>query len=249
MSAQRKRVDALREALKKLPQDDKVKNLMHAADLLVRKSVWIIGGDGWAYDIGFGGLDHALSTGKRIRVLVMDTEVYSNTGGQSSKATPLGAVAKFAAGGKRQRKKDLGMMAMAYGNVYVAQIAMGANDAQTIKALQEAEAHDGPAIIIAYSHCIAHGIDMAKGMNQQKLAVESAHWPLYRYNPALREQGKNPLQLDSGAPKIQFRDYAYNETRYRMLAQAHPEEAEALMKAAQEGVNEHWKRYSELAAK
>ncbi|HQV68849.1 MAG TPA: pyruvate:ferredoxin (flavodoxin) oxidoreductase [Thermoflexales bacterium] len=249
VSAQRKRVDALREALKKLPQDDKVKNLLHAADLLVRKSVWIIGGDGWAYDIGFGGLDHALSTGKRIRVLVMDTEVYSNTGGQSSKATPLGAVAKFASGGKHQRKKDLGMMAMAYGNVYVAQIAMGANDAQTIKALQEAEAHDGPAIIIAYAHCIAHGIDMAKGMTQQKLAVESAYWPLYRYNPALREQGKNPLQLDSGAPKIQFRDYAYNETRYRMLTQAHPEEAEVLMKAAQEAVNEHWKRYAELAAK
>jgi pyruvate-ferredoxin/flavodoxin oxidoreductase len=217
--------------------------------MLVRKSVWIVGGDGWAYDIGYGGLDHVLASGKNVKILVMDTEVYSNTGGQSSKATPLGAVAKFAAGGKITRKKDLGMIAMSYGNVYVAQVAMGGNDAQVIKAILEAEAHDGPALIIAYSHCIAHGIDMAKGMTQQKMAVESAYWPLYRYNPALRAEGKNPLQLDSGAPKIQFKDYAYNETRYRMLAQAHPEEAEVLMKAAQVAVNEHWQRYQELAAK
>jgi pyruvate-ferredoxin/flavodoxin oxidoreductase len=158
-------------------------------------------------------------------------------------------VAKFAAAGKHVPKKDLGLIAMTYGNVYVAQVAMGANDGQTIKALLEAEAYDGPAIVIAYSHCIAHGIDMAKGMNQQKLAVESGYWPLYRFNPAMRTQGKNPLQLDSGAPKIPFKEYAYNETRYRVLSQSHPHEAEELMKAAQDAVSEHWKRYEELAAK
>jgi pyruvate-ferredoxin/flavodoxin oxidoreductase len=215
--------------------------------MLVKKSVWIVGGDGWAYDIGYGGLDHVLASGQNVKLLVLDTEVYSNTGGQASKATPLGAVAKFAAAGKHTRKKDLGMMAMSYGNVYVAQVAMGANDAQTIKAFLEAEAYDGPALIIAYSHCIAHGIDMAKGLHQQKLATDSGYWPLYRYNPALRAEGKNPLQLDSGAPKIPFKDYAYNETRYRMLQQSHPEEAEALMRAAQEAINEHWHRYEALA--
>jgi pyruvate-ferredoxin/flavodoxin oxidoreductase len=253
---QRKRVDELKVAIdsaKANTNDEALKskldNLAVVANMLVKKSVWIIGGDGWAYDIGFGGLDHVLASGKNVKILVMDTEVYSNTGGQSSKATPLGAVAKFAAAGKAQGKKDLGMIAMSYGNVYVAQIAMGANDAQTIKAIQEAEAHDGPAIIIAYSHCIAHGIDMAKGMNQQKMAVDSGYWILYRYNPALRADGKNPLQLDSGKPKIAFKDYAYNETRYRMLTQSHPQEAEQLMKQAQELVNAHWKRYEELAAK
>ncbi len=252
---QRKRVVDLKSTLEaaKAGQpaalQSKIDNLVIIADMLVRKSVWIIGGDGWAYDIGFGGLDHVLASGKNVKVLVMDTEVYSNTGGQSSKATPLGAVAKFAAAGKALGKKDLGMIAMTYGNIYVAQIAMGANDAQTIKAIQEAEAFDGPAILIAYSHCIAHGIDIAKGMTQQKLAVDSGYWILYRYNPALRAAGKNPLQLDSGAPKIAFKDYAYNETRYRMLAQSHPQEADRLMKQAQDLVNTHWKRYEELAAK
>ncbi|MBX7212612.1 MAG: pyruvate:ferredoxin (flavodoxin) oxidoreductase [Thermoflexales bacterium] len=221
--------------------------LLDVADALVRRSVWIVGGDGWAYDIGFGGLDHVLASGRNVKVLVMDTEVYSNTGGQASKATPLGAVAKFAASGKAVRKKDLGMLAMAYGNIYVAQIAMGANDAQTIKAIAEAEAYDGPALIIAYSPCIAHGIDMVQSLKQSKLAVDSTYWPLYRFDPRLRAAGKNPLQLDSGPAKIAFKDYANNEQRYRVLAQSHPEHADALMKMAQEAVNEHWKRYEELA--
>nr|MBP7600518.1 pyruvate:ferredoxin (flavodoxin) oxidoreductase [Thermoflexales bacterium] len=172
---------------------------------------------------------------------------YSNTGGQASKATPLGAVAKFAASGKAMRKKDLGMLAMSYGNVYVAQIAMGASDAQTIKAIAEAEAYDGPAIIIAYSHCIAHGIDMTQGLRQQKLAVDSTYWPLYRFDPRLRAQGKNPLQLDSGPAKITFKDYANNEQRYRMLAQSYPAHADELMAMAQTAVTEHYKRYEELA--
>ncbi len=252
IAEQRARVDELRRRLERLNASSpalrsQISNLLSLANMLVKKSVWIVGGDGWAYDIGYGGLDHVLASGQNVKVLVLDTEVYSNTGGQASKATPLGAVAKFAAAGKHTRKKDLGMMAMSYGNVYVAQVAMGANDAQTIKAFLEAEAYDGPALIIAYSHCIAHGIDMAKGLHQQKLAADSGYWPLYRYNPALRAEGKNPLQLDSGAPKIPFKDYAYNETRYRMLQQSHPEEAEALMRAAQEAINEHWHRYEALA--
>ncbi|GIV85457.1 MAG: hypothetical protein KatS3mg052_2464 [Candidatus Roseilinea sp.] len=250
--AQRARVDELRRRLEQRSPtspdlQSQIANLLSLADMLVRKSVWIVGGDGWAYDIGYGGLDHVLASGQNVKMLVLDTEVYSNTGGQASKATPLGAAAKFAAAGKHTRKKDLGMMAMSYGNVYVAQVAMGANDAQTIKAFLEAEAYNGPALIIAYSHCIAHGIDMAKGLHQQKLAADSGYWLLYRYNPALRAEGKNPLQLDSGAPKIPFKDYAYNETRYRMLQQSHPEEAEALMRAAQEVINEHWRRYEALA--
>jgi pyruvate-ferredoxin/flavodoxin oxidoreductase len=255
VGTQRKRVSDLKatlDAAKLQPEiqnlRSEIEDLLTLANMLVKKSVWIVGGDGWAYDIGYGGLDHVLASGHNVNVLVMDTEVYSNTGGQASKATPLGAIAKFAASGKKTRKKDLGMMAMSYGNVYVAQVAMGANDAHTIKAFLEAEAYDGPALIIAYSHCIAHGIDMAKGMTQQKLAVNSAYWPLYRFNPALKAEGKNPLQLDSGAPKITFKDYAYNETRYRMVQQSHPKEAESLMKAAQEAVNDHWKTYEELAA-
>jgi pyruvate-ferredoxin/flavodoxin oxidoreductase len=168
----------------------------------VKKSVWIVGGDGWAYDIGFGGLDHVMSSGKNVNILVLDTEVYSNTGGQMSKATPRGAVAKFAAGGKPAGKKDLGAMAMMYGNVYVAHIAMGSNDAHTVKAFIEAEAWEGPSIIIAYSHCIAHGYDMMYGLEQQKLAVNSGHWPLWRYNPALALEGKNPFKLDSKAPSV-----------------------------------------------
>jgi pyruvate-ferredoxin/flavodoxin oxidoreductase len=217
------------------------------ADSLVKKSVWIMGGDGWAYDIGYGGLDHVLASGRNVNILVLDTEVYSNTGGQASKATALGAVAKFAAGGKPTPKKDLGMMAMSYGTVYVAQVAMGANDAHMVKAILEAEAYDGPSLIIAYSHCIEHGIDMVKGLQQQKLAVDSGHWILYRYNPALKAEGKNPLQLDSKAPKIPLKDYAYNETRYRMLAQSNPEAAERLLTLAQAEVNARWARYEKLA--
>jgi pyruvate-ferredoxin/flavodoxin oxidoreductase len=223
-------------------------DLLSLADKLVRKSVWIVGGDGWAYDIGFGGLDHVLASGRNVNVLVLDTEVYSNTGGQASKATPLGAVAKFAAGGKRSPRKDLGMMVMTYGNVYVAQVAMGANDGQVVKAFLEAEAYDGPSLIIAYSHCIAHGINMAKGLYQQKLAVQSAYWPLYRFNPDLKDEGKNPLQLDSKGPKVALQDYIYNENRYRMLLKSDPAVAKQLLRNAQEAANERWETYKQMAA-
>jgi pyruvate-ferredoxin/flavodoxin oxidoreductase len=222
------------------------RDLLNLADVLVEKSVWIVGGDGWAYDIGYGGLDHVLASGHNVNVLVLDTEVYSNTGGQASKATPLGAVAKFAAGGKPNPKKDLGMMVMNYGNVYVAQVAMGADDTQTIRAFLEAEAYDGPSLIIAYSHCIAHGIDMSKGMYQQKLAVDSGHWPLYRYNPTLKTDGKHPLQLDSKGPKISLKDYVYNEARYRILAQSNPESAAKLLTEAEEVIKERWHFYEQL---
>jgi pyruvate-ferredoxin/flavodoxin oxidoreductase len=227
--------------------DAEARDLLSVADSLVKKSVWIVGGDGWAYDIGYGGLDHVLASGQDVNILVLDTEVYSNTGGQASKATSLGAVAKFAAGGKPTIKKDLGMTAMRYGNVYIAQIAMGANDVQTVKAFLEAEAHPGPSLIIAYSQCIAHGIDMAKGMHQQKLAVESGHWPLYRFNPALEGAGKNPFQLDSKDPKIPLQDYIYTEGRYRMLQRSDPEAAKALLQRAQESVNHRWAQYKKLA--
>jgi pyruvate-ferredoxin/flavodoxin oxidoreductase len=247
IKAQRERVAQLKAKLED-QADPAAKDLLSLADMLVKKSVWIMGGDGWAYDIGYGGLDHVLASGRDVNVLVVDTEVYSNTGGQASKATPLGAVAKFAAGGKPIAKKDLGMMAMTYGNVYVAQIAMGANDAQTLKAIIEAEAYNGPSLIIAYSHCIAHGIDMVKGLDQQKLAVTSGHWLLYRYNPALRAEGKNPLRLDSKAPKIPLKDYIYNETRYRMLTKSNPQAAERLLAEAEEAVKEHWQKYQQMAS-
>lgn len=223
------------------------RDLLSLADKLVKKVVWIVGGDGWAYDIGFGGLDHVLASGRNVNILVMDTEVYSNTGGQSSKATPLAAVAKFAAGGKPTPKKDLGMIAMSYGNIYVAHVAMGASDRQTIQAFLEAEAYAGPSLIIAYSHCIAHGINMAKGMEQQVLAAQSGYWPLYRYDPRLKTQGKNPLQLDSKAPQIPFKDYAYNENRYRVLMQSDPAAAEHLMQEAQAAVQERWQVYEQMA--
>jgi pyruvate-ferredoxin/flavodoxin oxidoreductase len=216
--------------------------------MLVKKSVWIMGGDGWAYDIGYGGLDHVLASGKNVNILVLDTEVYSNTGGQMSKATPRAAVAKFAAAGKPMGKKDLGRIAMQYGNVYVAQVAMGYNDAQTVRAFMEAESYDGPSLIIAYSHCIAHGINMTKGMTHQKLAVECGHWPIYRFDPRLAQQGKNPLKLDSKPPKIKFEEYAYMETRFRMLTKSHPEEAKHLLELAQKDVEERWKVLEELAA-
>jgi len=222
--------------------------LLQLADSLVKKSVWIMGGDGWAYDIGFGGLDHVIASGRNVNILVLDTEVYSNTGGQMSKATPRGAVAKFAAGGKPSGKKDLGLIAMSYGNTYVAQIAMGANDLQTVKAVLEAEAYDGPSLIIAYSHCIAHGINMTKGMNAQKLAVDSGYWPLYRYNPSLVKEGKNPFQLDSKPPKMKFEEFAYNEIRYKMLTKMDPEKAKRLLLEAQEDVQKKWRFYEQLAA-
>jgi pyruvate-ferredoxin/flavodoxin oxidoreductase len=216
--------------------------------MLVKRSVWILGGDGWAYDIGYGGLDHVLASGRDINVLVLDTQVYSNTGGQMSKATPRAAVAKFAAGGKPLPKKDLGIIAMTYGNIYVAQIAMGANDRQTVRAFVEAESYDGPSLIIAYSHCIAHGINMRTGFDQQKAAVDSAAWVLYRYDPRRVEQGLNPLQLDSKAPKIPMKDYAYNETRFKMLTQTKPQEAERLIALAQQDVNDRWRMYQQLAS-
>jgi pyruvate-ferredoxin/flavodoxin oxidoreductase len=223
------------------------KELLSVADNLIKKSVWIIGGDGWAYDIGFGGLDHVLASGKNVNILVLDTEVYSNTGGQMSKATPIGAIAKFAAGGKPIRKKDLGMMAMSYGYVYVARIAMGYNRIQTIKAFLEAEAYNGPSIIIAYSHCIAHGIDMTKGMDQQKSAVTSGVWPLFRYNPVLAAEGKNSFQLDSKEPTTDPSDYMYNEIRYRSLKQAKPEQAQVFLEQARANAKSQYAAYKYLA--
>jgi len=244
---QRARVAQLVERLETLASAE-ARHLLDIADNLVKKDVWIMGGDGWAYDIGYGGLDHVFASGRNVNILVLDTEVYSNTGGQMSKSTPRGAVAKFAAGGKRARKKDLGQMAMAYGNVYVAVVAMGANDTQTVRAFLEAEAWDGPSLIIAYSHCIAHGINLRTGLDQQKAAVESGHWLLFRYNPAQTKEGKNPLTLDSKAPKISFQDYAYKETRYSMLAKSQPEVAASLMQDAQRDVEDRWAQYQRLAA-
>jgi pyruvate-ferredoxin/flavodoxin oxidoreductase len=246
IAAQRARVAQVKAILADAV-DPSGRDLLALADKLVKKSVWIVGGDGWAYDIGYGGLDHVLSSGRNVNVLVLDTEVYSNTGGQASKATARGAVAKFAAGGKAAAKKDLGRMAMAYGNVYVAAVALGASDAQTVRAFLEAEAYDGPSIIIAYSHCIAHGIDMSKGLHQQKLAVDSGSWLLYRYDPSLAAAGKNPLQLDCKEPTLPLRDYIYTETRYKMLQQSHPDVAADLLAAAQEDVRRRWRDYSEMA--
>jgi pyruvate-ferredoxin/flavodoxin oxidoreductase len=217
------------------------------ADYLVKKSVWIIGGDGWAYDIGFGGLDHVIASGRNVNILVMDTEVYSNTGGQSSKATPRAAVAKFAAGGKPAPKKDLGLIAMTYGNVYVASVAMGARDEHTLRAFIEAEAYDGPSLIIAYSHCIAHGINMTTAMSHQKDIVESGRWLLYRYNPQLQQEGKNPLQLDMRSPKKPVNQSMYAENRFKMLTKSKPADAKRLLKEAQQDVNTRWQMYEYLA--
>ncbi len=244
---QRERIEALKKILAG-KTDPKSRDLLSLADLLVKKSVWIMGGDGWAYDIGYGGLDHVLAAGRNVNVLVLDTEVYSNTGGQASKSTPRAAVAKFAMSGKGMSKKDLGLIAMSYGYVYVARVAMGSSDQQTLKAILEAEAYDGPSLIIAYSHCIAHGIDMAKGLEQQKLAVQSGHWPLYRYNPDLIAQGQNPLNMDSKEPSIPLEQYVYNETRYRMLVQSDEARAEMLLKQAQNDVSKRWEYYQQMAS-
>ncbi|MFN2303181.1 MAG: pyruvate:ferredoxin (flavodoxin) oxidoreductase [Anaerolineales bacterium] len=246
LQAQRERVEQLKEKLETL-DTPAARNLLSIADYLVRKSVWIIGGDGWAYDIGYGGLDHVLASGRDINVLVLDTEVYSNTGGQSSKATPRAAVAKFAANGKDLPKKDLGMMAMSYGYVYVARVAMGASDRQTLQAFREAEAYEGPSLIIAYTHCIAHGIEMKYGLKQQDLAVKSGVWPLYRYNPELALQGENPLSIDSKTPTVPVEEYAYNETRYRMLLQSNEERAEMLMAKAKGDAASRWNLYQQMA--
>ena len=215
----------------------------------MKKSVWIIGGDGWAYDIGYGGLDHVIASGRNVNILVLDTEVYSNTGGQMSKSTPKGAVAKFAAGGKPTTKKDLGLMAMTYGNVYVASVAMGAKDEQTLKTFLEAEAYDGPSLIIAYSHCIAHGINMSTAMQNQRAAVDSGRWLLYRYHPDRIKQGENPLQLDSRSHKIPIENSMYMENRFKMLTKINPETAKELHKEAQNDVNTRWQMYQYLAAR
>ncbi len=252
---QRQRVEVLKKKLSEKMNSnfDKAKqnaamHLLSLSDYLVKKSVWIMGGDGWAYDIGYGGLDHVLASGKNVNVLVLDTEVYSNTGGQASKSTPRGAVAKFAAAGKPLAKKDLGLMAMSYGNVYVAKIAMGANDTHTLRAILEAEAYEGPSLIIAYSHCIAHGINMETAMQNQKAAVDTGYWPLYRYNPDLAVDGKNPFLLDSKGLKIPLKDYVYMETRYKMLTKTHPEIAADLLIKAQKDVVDRWKQYEKMAS-
>jgi pyruvate-ferredoxin/flavodoxin oxidoreductase len=243
---QRKQVALLKQKLATIDKPE-AKRLLDVADYLVKKSMWIIGGDGWAYDIGYGGLDHVLASGKNVNVLVLDTEVYSNTGGQMSKATPRGAVAKFAAGGKPVGKKDLGMMAMNYGNVYVAQVAMGANDTQTLRAFIEAEAYEGPSLIIAYSHCIAHGINMGTALQNQKAAAQSGHWMLYRYNPEKTEAGENPLTLDSRKPRIPMKDYMYMENRYKMLTKSNPKVAKELLAEAQADADARWEKYNHLA--
>lgn len=248
IEAQRKRVEMLKDVLRGI-DTPQAKNLLSLSDALVKKSVWIVGGDGWAYDIGFGGLDHVLASGRNVNVLVMDTEVYSNTGGQASKATPAAASAKFAVLGKELPKKDLGMIAMSYGYVYVANVAMGAKDSQTIKAFLEAEAYDGPSLIIAYSHCIAQGIDMTKGLTQQKLAVDSGYWPLYRYHPEHVAQGKPALKLDSKAPSIPFEDYAYNEDRFRMILNKDEARAETLMKTTKDDIKDRWDLFQRMTAK
>nr|WP_201774661.1 pyruvate:ferredoxin (flavodoxin) oxidoreductase [Kiritimatiella glycovorans] len=243
---QRDRVAAAKERLRKLDRSE-ARYLLSVIDHLVPRSVWLLGGDGWAYDIGYGGLDHVLASGRNINALVLDSETYSNTGGQMSKATPRAAVAKFAAAGKPSAKKDLGMMAMCYGNVYVARVSMGANARQTLKAFTEAEAYDGPSLIIAYSPCIAQGINLQKGLDQQKLAVSSGYWPLYRFNPELADEGKNPLVLESKEPSTPLEDYAYNEIRYKMLERSKPEHARRLMALAKEDVSKRWELYKRWA--
>ena len=226
-----------------------VTDLLSVVDHLVRRSVWIVGGDGWAYDIGAGGLDHVLASGRNVNVLVLDTEVYSNTGGQMSKATPLGAVAKFAAAGKTAPKKDLALQAIAYGNVYVARVAMGADPQQTLTAFREAEAYVGPSLVLAYSHCIAHGIEMRNGLDQQHRAVASGYWPLIRYDPMLRAVGGNPFLLDSPRPRIPLVDYTDRELRYRALTHTDPAEAERLHGLAEEAVDQRWDVYEEMATR
>jgi pyruvate-ferredoxin/flavodoxin oxidoreductase len=251
--AQRRRVAEVETQLRRLvaagaePTASQARHLLALSGALVRKSVWIMGGDGWAYDIGYGGLDHVLSSGRNVNILVLDTEVYSNTGGQASKATQRGAMAKFAAAGKESAKKDLGAVARAYGNVYVAQISMGANDLQATKALLEAEAYPGPSLVIAYSTCIAHGIDMTRSMSHQKDAVQSGYWPLYRFHPSDAEAG-HPFKLDSKAPTVKLADFTATEARYATLVRTNPHQAARLAALAQADVTERWRYYEQLAA-
>ncbi|HLI56239.1 MAG TPA: thiamine pyrophosphate-dependent enzyme, partial [Actinomycetota bacterium] len=246
IAAQRQRVDELRLALGAVP-GDLARELETLAGDLVTRSVWIVGGDGWAYDIGFGGLDQVLASGANVNVLVLDTEVYSNTGGQASKSTPRAAMAKFASGGKTSPKKDLGLLAMAYGSIYVAQIAMGADNPQTIRALAEAESYHGPALVLAYSHCIAHGIDMGAGMSHQKEAVDAGYWPLYRYDPRLATPGRHPLVLDSHPPKPTLREFVAKEARFAMLARSRPQEADRLLGLLQDDIDSRWRFYEQMA--
>ena len=242
----RRIVGALKQKLATIDQP-RAKTLIQIADYLVKKSVWVLGGDGWAYDIGYGGVDHVLSTGRNVNILVLDTEVYSNTGGQKSKSTPMGAVAKFSANGKDTAKKDIALMAMQYGNVYVARVAMGAKDSQTIQAFREAESFNGPSLIIAYSHCIAHGYSMVNGFDQQKLAVESGHWPMFRYDPRRPARGEAEFVLDSGAPKVALSEYTKNEIRYQFLHKVDPVRAKMLGDKAQANINTRWAAYQQLA--
>ncbi len=246
IEAQRARVDKLKAACQKSKCGD-CDQLLTVADYLVKKSVWVVGGDGWAYDIGYGGLDHVLASGENVNVLVLDTEVYSNTGGQMSKSTPRAAVAQFAAGGKKMPKKNMGLIAMSYGGIYVASIAIGANPNQAVKAFAEAESYDGPSLILSYTHCIAHGIDMATGYETQKMAVASGHWPLYRFDPRLAGEGKNPLQLDSKAPTVNFEDFAYGQNRFRSLTKAKPEVAKQLMELAKKDASQKYSLLEKLS--
>jgi pyruvate-ferredoxin/flavodoxin oxidoreductase len=245
IAKQRDRVAELKRVLATMDTPE-AKRLDTITDYLVRMGVWIMGGDGWAYDIGFGGLDHVLASNRDVNILVLDTEVYSNTGGQASKSTPRAAVAKFASGGKETAKKDLGMIAMSYGNVYVAQVSMGANMTQVAKAFAEAEAHDGPSLIIALSPCIAHGIDMSTMMAHQKEAADSGYWPLYRFNPSEEAEGRPAMKLDSRAPKMSFRDFAKSEGRFAMLARANPTHYEELMDQAQDDIDNRWHLYEQM---
>lgn len=248
LTAQRQRLAELERRLEGVDQCQ-VEDLRSVADHLLRRSIWIVGGDGWAYDIGAGGLDHVLASGRDVNVLVLDTEVYSNTGGQASKATPLGAVAKFASAGKTVEKKDLALQAISYGSVYVARVAMGADPEQTLRALREAEIYSGPSLVIAYCHCIAHGFDMRDGLDQQYRAVASGYWPLLRYDPDLRAMGENPFLLDSPRPRLRLASYTRRELRYSILAQTDPAEAERLEHLAQSAVDQRWGVYEEMSGR
>jgi pyruvate-ferredoxin/flavodoxin oxidoreductase len=243
---QRERIETLKEKLRKIATPQ-ARSLLATADSLAKKSVWLVGGDGWAYDIGYGGVDHVLASGRNVNILLLDTEVYSNTGGQTSKATPLGAVAKFSAGGKPTNKKDMALMAMAYGNVYVAQVAFGAKDVQTLRTFLEAESYDGPSMIICYAPCIAHGVDLSNNIRQQELAVDSGHWPLFRYDPRRTQQGENPLKMDSKEPTIPYRDFAATETRFSVLQRTHPEDSERFLQQAQKQIKTRYQLYEQLA--
>ncbi|MET0054798.1 MAG: thiamine pyrophosphate-dependent enzyme, partial [Candidatus Thiodiazotropha sp. 6PLUC10] len=243
---QRQRIETLKQKCHQIHTPE-AETLISLSDTLARKSVWLVGGDGWAYDIGYGGVDHVLASGRNVNILLLDTETYSNTGGQTSKATPLGAVAKFSAGGKATSKKDIALMAMSYSNVYVAQVAFGAKDVQTLRTFLEAESYDGPSLIICYSPCIAQGIDLSNNIRQQELAVDSGHWPLFRYDPRRSDKGENPLKMDSKQPSISYRDFANSEARFSVLQRTQPEASEKFMRQAQSQIKTRYQLYEQLA--